>query len=255
MLRRQVGDAVTMNDMAKLIKQAKGKVYFDKFRNQVSIFNGKEQGLMEQRQADAITNASRTKTVIMFGTAITIAVALVLSILISGTITKPIRKIVNNIKDIAEGEGDLTARLDVSSRDEIGELSQWFNTFIDKIHDIITQIAANSDTLSSSSVDLSATSTQMATSVEQTSSQATTVAAAAEEMSVNMASVAAAEQAATNVSIVATATEEMTSTIEEVAQNTEKTSSMTTKAVAQASKASDNVNELRDAAQEISKVT
>ncbi|WCE32222.1 CHASE3 domain-containing protein [Vibrio sp. SCSIO 43137] len=52
-LRRDIGDAQTMNDMAALIRQAKGKVYFDKFRRQMATFIDREQTLLEQRQAQA----------------------------------------------------------------------------------------------------------------------------------------------------------------------------------------------------------
>ena len=44
------------------------------------------------------------------------------------------------IKDIAQGEGDLTKRVEVTGTDEIGELGTWFNTFVDKVHDIIAMI-------------------------------------------------------------------------------------------------------------------
>jgi CHASE3 domain sensor protein len=52
-LRREIGDAETMNDMAKLVGEAKGKVYFDKFRQQIATFEGRERALMKQRQQAA----------------------------------------------------------------------------------------------------------------------------------------------------------------------------------------------------------
>ena len=51
-LRRQIGDAETMNDMAKLVGEAKGKVYFDKFRQQIAIFIEREATLMAKRRVD-----------------------------------------------------------------------------------------------------------------------------------------------------------------------------------------------------------
>lgn len=44
------------------------------------------------------------------------------------------------IKDIAQGEGDLTRRLDVENNDEFGELSNYFNLFVDKIHESISKV-------------------------------------------------------------------------------------------------------------------
>lgn len=53
---------------------------------------------------------------------------------------KPMTKVTEAIKDIAQGEGDLRQRLEVENRDEFGELSEYFNLFIEKIHGSITQV-------------------------------------------------------------------------------------------------------------------
>nr|HPM00813.1 methyl-accepting chemotaxis protein [Candidatus Cloacimonadota bacterium] len=55
-------------------------------------------------------------------------------------ILNPIYNILNMVKDIAQGEGDLTKRLKVETSDEIGELGSWMNIFLDKIHEIIKKI-------------------------------------------------------------------------------------------------------------------
>lgn len=255
-LRRQIGDAATMNDLAAVIREAKGKVYFDKFREQIATFISREQALMDQRKAEANSMGADTQTAILIGTALTIVIALIFSGFIAMGIVKQINRVVANIKDIAEGEGDLTARLKVESKDEVGELAQWFNTFVEKIQVIIQQIADNAGSLTESSTALTTTSIQMSSNAEETSGKANSVAASAEEMSTNMTSVASAtEQAALNVNVVATATEEMTSTIDEIAKSTENTSLMTAQAVTQAARASEKVNELGEAAKEISQVT
>ncbi|MCH7776469.1 MAG: CHASE3 domain-containing protein, partial [Gemmatimonadetes bacterium] len=49
-LRRDIGDAETMNDMAELVGEARGKVYFDKFRDQIATFTAREATLLEQRR-------------------------------------------------------------------------------------------------------------------------------------------------------------------------------------------------------------
>ncbi len=48
-LRREIGDADTMNDMAKLVGEARGKKYFDKFRSQIETFIGRERTLLVKR--------------------------------------------------------------------------------------------------------------------------------------------------------------------------------------------------------------
>lgn len=53
---------------------------------------------------------------------------------------RPMQRLNDAIKDIAQGEGDLTRRLDIENDDEFGELSHYFNAFIDKIHTSIDQV-------------------------------------------------------------------------------------------------------------------
>jgi methyl-accepting chemotaxis protein len=52
-LRREVGNAETMNDMAALVKEARGKTYFDTFRRQIATFIAREEALMAERQQAA----------------------------------------------------------------------------------------------------------------------------------------------------------------------------------------------------------
>jgi methyl-accepting chemotaxis protein len=171
------------------------------------------------------------------------------------TIVRPINAAVAGLKDIAQGEGDLTMRLEASSRDEVGELARWFNVFIEKLQGIIRDIAGGVDTLSSSSTELSAISEQMTQGIQTVSDKSNTVSAAAEEMSANMNNVAAAmEQSATNTNMVATASEEMSSTIDEIAKNAEKARGISDEAAHKASSASTNMDQLGEAANSIGKV-
>jgi methyl-accepting chemotaxis protein len=202
----------------------------------------------------ADTGSLRTNLVVT-GLIITCA-AFLLAWLLSGGIIKPIKKVAAGLKDIAGGEGDLTIRLEVTSRDEVGDLAKWFNVFIDRLQRIVKEITAGVETLSLSSTDLSSISQLMSEAAQNASDKSHLVATSSEEMSTNMNNVAAAsEQASSNVNIVATATEEMSATINEIAQNSEKARSVTREAVSQAQNTSVKVNELGSAAQDISKVT
>jgi methyl-accepting chemotaxis protein len=172
------------------------------------------------------------------------------------SITKPINDAVAGLKDIAEGEGDLTKRLQVNTKDEVGEMAKWFNIFLDKLQDIIKQIAANSSGVGANSTQLSSISQNLLASAEDTAQRSTNVATASEEMSANLNTVAAAmEESATNASMVATAAEQMSSTINEIAENAEKARTVSSQAVGQAENAYDKMNELGVAADKIGKVT
>ena len=184
-----------------------------------------------------------------------ILAATVLIYLVVNSIARKLNQVVHGLRDAAEGEGDLTKRLDVTSKDEVGELARWFNAFVEKIQGIVSELAQHAGRINHSSQSLSDISEQMNTGADQTSSKANMVATASEEMSSNITSVAAAmEQASSNINVVAAATEEMTATIQEIGQSTEKARNITEEAVGQTARASDQVGELGNAAQEIGKV-
>ncbi|MBM9514734.1 methyl-accepting chemotaxis protein [Desulfogranum marinum] len=181
---------------------------------------------------------------------------LTLSMVIAFGLVSRLKVMVVNFQDIAEGEGDLTKRIDTDSKDEIGELARWFNTFIEKLQGIVKQIAENSSNVSSSSNVLTGISKNLLENSGDTSQRATNVAASSEEMSANLSSVAAAmEQSATNANMVAVAAEEMSSTINEIAENAERARGVSLDAVNQAKEASVFMHELGTAANEIGQMT
>ena len=86
------------------------------------------------------------------------------------------------LEDIAQGEGDLTKRLDESAKDEFGEASRWFNLFLGKLNGIILQVAHNSTQVATATMQLSANSAQMAAGSSSAAAQAESVATASEQM-------------------------------------------------------------------------
>lgn len=187
---------------------------------------------------------------------IIISIAIITTtVFFSRKLTAPLKSMVSMLRDIAEGEGDLTLKLDTASRDEIGSVAKWFNLFVEKLKGIIQKVSGNSVSLDDSSTKLLYISSQMAQGAEEMSAKSDTVAAAAEEMSTNIASVAAAvEQSATNIRMVAAAAEEMTTTIAEIAENTEQTRTQCSSAVESSLQASENINSLSLSAQQIGQV-
>lgn len=167
-------------------------------------------------------------------------------------IVAPLRNMINMLKDIASGEGDLTKRIIDNSGDETQELAEGFNRFIENIQTMIAIIKEDTGDLTNSSSELADISDQLNLSAEETSSRADSVTSASEKMSLNMDSMAAAmEQASSNINMVSAASEEMNSTIAEIAHNAEKARNMTTEAVGQTEHASTQVKDLGTAAKEI----
>lgn len=171
-------------------------------------------------------------------------------------ISRPINKVVESLKDIAQGEGDLTKRMKVVSEDEIGSLAEWFNKFMERLHDLIKQAVSTSKTVGESSSGLLVISDEMIKSTSRTTEKTEKVSSAAGEMSMNISSLAAAmEEASSNINMVAAATEEMTSTINEIARNSEHARGISERAMSQTREASSKMNRLGAAAIDIGKVT
>ncbi|MBM9515267.1 methyl-accepting chemotaxis protein [Desulfobulbus marinus] len=175
---------------------------------------------------------------------------------IKRTVVNPINAVASSMEEIASGEGDLTKRITIKNKDEIGDLAGWFNKFIEKLQSIVQQIAGNSTSIATSSDVLSDISGSLLKHSGDTSQRATSVAAASEEMSTNLGNVAAAmEESATNTNMVAVAAEEMSSTINNIADNAERARGVSMDAVNQAEEASTFVDELGSAASRIGRVT
>jgi len=167
-------------------------------------------------------------------------------------VVAPIQRIIDMLKEIAQGKGDLTRRIVDTSHDETRELCDHFNQFIENMQSMISRIKSETNTLTDSSGELADISDQMNAGAKDTSDRAGSVAAASEEMSTSMTSMAAAmEEAATNINMVASAAEEMSATIEEIAQNAEKARGITREAVNQTEHATSQVAELGVSAKQI----
>ncbi len=181
--------------------------------------------------------------------------AVPLTVLAARKVVKPLAQIAENFRDIAEGEGDLTNRLTVGSVDEIGQVAQWFNTFIDKIHLLVSRVAEDTGHLNEASISLAGISKKMTDGAEQTEGNAESVSAAVEEMSVSMASVAEAmERASGSINMVAAATEQMSNTIANISGNTAQAKQITNEVVATTGQASEQIKELGLAADGIGQV-
>ncbi|MBN2021306.1 MAG: methyl-accepting chemotaxis protein [Pirellulales bacterium] len=174
---------------------------------------------------------------------------------VARSITRPLDRTIALLKDIAQGEGDLTRRLDASGKDELSRLGKWFNTFVDKLQGIIRDVAGDAANVSTSSGKLASTAADMAQGADQMSRQSATVASAAEEMSINMVNMSAStEEMTANVKTVADAVKEMTASIAEIAKNAEQASSVAGNAARLAESSNENIGQLGVAAVEIGKV-
>jgi methyl-accepting chemotaxis protein len=209
---------------------------------------------IKTRTADAMKSAGTARIVFIVLGVVQMIVAVLLGLIITKSIKGPVTQGVGFAERMADG--DLTQRLDIVQKDEVGDLAAALNAMSNHLNAMFKEIAQGVHTLTASSTELSAISKQMSEGAEQTSNKANLVSVASEEMNSNMTSVAAAmEEASTNINVVASATEEMTATISEIAKNTEKARNITTTAVGQSAEINRKINDLGSAASEIGKIT
>ena len=98
-----------------------------------------------------------------------LAVSLIIVFFVARAMIKPVNVVVNALKDIAEGEGDLTVRLPVTGNDEVTDLSEYFNETIEKIGSSIRQVDVNSDVMEEIGNELASNMTETASAVHQIS--------------------------------------------------------------------------------------
>lgn len=103
---------------------------------------------------------------------------LILYVYMKKYVNTPLTELVNSLKDIAEGEGDLTKPLKVNSKDEIGEVSFWFNKFLESLRLMINKLKQQSEELYEATLNIStameemeSTSKEIQTSILDTESQ------------------------------------------------------------------------------------
>lgn len=99
--------------------------------------------------------------------AITVIIAVIIGLTLARSITRPLRLVEGQIKEIAEGHGDLSRELKVTSKDEIGELAASFNRMVSNLRSILSQAQDTAIQVAASSEQLTASAEQTTRATEQ----------------------------------------------------------------------------------------
>ena len=150
-----------------------------------------QQDELAARDTERLASASRTVTLTLILTTLTASVlAAVIALLLSRQLVGSIRTLNLRLRNIAEGDGDLTQRVDTTRRDELGSLGESFNAFIGRVHDLICDAASVSGEVRTAARQIAATTDQMAQGMARQRDQTAQVSAGIEEMSTTVAHVA-----------------------------------------------------------------
>lgn len=146
---------------------------------------------MDKKVGDSLNSAIIGSTTTSL---IALAIIVLLALFVVRSIIRPLKSAVAAMNDIASGDGDLTRRLEMSGKDELGQLALAFNSFADQVHGLVEQVLSSTGTLNSASDELNGVMSEAGQGVERQKSESDQVATAMNEMT------AAAQEVANNAS-------------------------------------------------------
>jgi len=188
--------SVSIEDVAIMMMTGQGKTIMDALRLKLQEIIDAEEVLIGVRGKEQESTSEFAISFTLMGTLLAIVIGVIVAFFVVRGILVPLKATSNMLKDIAEGEGDLTKRIPVNTKDEIGELGNNFNVFIEKLQGIIRNITGATTQLAASAEQMSATTEQTSAGVSNQQRETEQVASAITEMTATVQEVAKnAEQA------------------------------------------------------------
>ena len=127
-----------------------------------------EYGVLLSEKIDEIYRiGTMFKEIIIILIIVAFIVGVLAMFIIASLIAKPIIRVTETLKDIAQGEGDLTRTVNIRSKDEVGNLAMYFNQTLEKIKRLVVSIKKEAGKLSDIGNDLTANMTETAAAVNE----------------------------------------------------------------------------------------
>ena len=148
-------------------------------------FSGDPIGLIEISMDRGHYLAAERTTLIttLLISAVAFIIAVLFTLLLSRSITGPIRRTSSAMQDIAQGEGDLTRRLDDSAKDEVGDLARHFNAFVNRIQKTMISVRISAHSVNREAEEISRDSEKLASSTEEAAANLQQTSSSMEEIS------------------------------------------------------------------------
>ena len=144
-LRREIGSSKTMDDMADLVGEAKGKVYFDRFRGQISTFKERESSLMKVRNEELASTESMLINLTILGTLAAIALGVFVALWLTHHVMSLLggepSYIAQMAKTVASGDLSIDFKKDETEQGIYAEMKSMVTSLQDKT-DLAQQIAS-----------------------------------------------------------------------------------------------------------------
>jgi methyl-accepting chemotaxis protein len=181
---------LSIEDVALMVASGEGKSLMDSMRSIVQDIVTEEEALIVERSASQELTAEFTVWASVLGTLFATIFGVAIALMVKRSVVGPIKAAGQLLKEIAEGDGDLTVRLPVKSSDEVGVLAGNFNHFMDNLHALIAQVIIATDQLQQSNSSLVAITDRTNKGVASQLAETEQIAAAIEEMSATVQEVA-----------------------------------------------------------------
>jgi len=152
-------------------------------------------GIVLDKQA-ALASVSAFRTSAIIATIVAGLATLLLLGLLIRVLMRPLHAISHAMEDIAMGDGDLTRRLSILSKDEFGQLAISFNRFSGRIHASITEVSSTTEALSEATRRVLSASNSSVDKAQHQSGYTTSVAAAIEQLGAAAQEIASSASAA-----------------------------------------------------------
>ncbi|WP_233053907.1 methyl-accepting chemotaxis protein [Motilimonas cestriensis] len=135
-------------NQAPQLFEAKGEALeqaFDTMRKALKRIEDSLVETVEATEQEKLAGIHSAKMMMEVGGISALIAAAAITWLLGNILIAPITRLTSAMKNIATGEGDLTARVPVETQDEIGELAESFNTFTQRIQETITEVIISSN--------------------------------------------------------------------------------------------------------------
>lgn len=201
-LRRQIGDAKTMDDMADLVGEARGKKYFDEFRSIMSGFSAIEQALMEEREHANDVTAMNTEIIVLVAIAMAALLGCIIGVLIIRDLMGALGGEPAEVNEITAkiADGDLLVEFERDAPEN--SLYSSTRRMAEQLRTIVSDIKMTATELSAAANQTSAVAEETSESISIQVGETTLVATAVNEMN------ATVKEVASNVTVAASASQE-----------------------------------------------